>query len=115
MGGWGGSSIKPFKNKKYPLNGFSALTRKRHFDDHGKEYGVNSINEYEKLAIVLRDKNIDTNIREFISESGLRFKYDIKNNDFLIYKENGEIVTLYKPDDGYNYWERQVVKYGSKE
>jgi hypothetical protein len=62
----------------------------------------------------LRDRKITEDVREFISESGLRFRYDVKNNDFLIYKENGEIVTMYKPEKGLGYWERQVKNMDQK-
>jgi pyocin large subunit-like protein len=115
MGGWGGSSHNSTSSKQYSINGFSVLTRRRHYDEHGKDYNVDSVSEYEKIAVKFRNKKTDSDIHEFVSSSGLRFKYDRKNNDFLIYKENGEIVTLYKPEKGYDYWERQVQKYGTKE
>ncbi|MDR1292845.1 MAG: hypothetical protein LBJ91_05585 [Clostridiales Family XIII bacterium] len=114
MGGWGGSSHNSIRSERYRINGFSALTRMRHYKEHGKDYNVKNANEYEKIAVKLRDIKVDGNIQEFTSASGLRFRYDKNNNDFLIYKESGEIVTLYKPEKGYDYWERQVHKYGTK-
>jgi pyocin large subunit-like protein len=115
MGGWGGNSENSSQNNKYPVNGFPSLTRRRHFEAHGKDYRGSSIDDYEQLALTLRNRRVGADVREFISTTGLRFRYDSKNNDFLIYRENGEIVTLYKPEKGVNYWERQVEKYGTED
>jgi pyocin large subunit-like protein len=115
MGGWGSSSIRPSSKSSTPVNRFSELTRDIHFEKHGKEYDAKNVDEYEMLAKEFRDSPIDKNTREFISQGGLKFKYNLKSNDFLIYKNDGEFVTFYKPDRGLDYWEDQVNKYGPKE
>jgi pyocin large subunit-like protein len=107
-GGSGGSG-----GKKPTDLGFSDLTRKQHFDRHGKEYGVKTASEYENLAKEFRDRPNTATTREFTSKDGFRFKYEESSNDFLITKPSGEIVTLYKPTGGLAYWERQVLIYGS--
>jgi pyocin large subunit-like protein len=108
-GGWGGSSV----NSKPKVDGFSELTRNDHFERHGYEYGAKTPDEYEKLAIELKNRASSDDIRQFISKDGFLFKYDVKNKDFLIAKPSGEIVTLYKPTNKLNYWEGQVLKYGT--
>ena len=74
--------------------------------------GAATVEEYEAEAVGFRDSLPTLNTEEFVSEDGLTFKYDRINNDFLIYKPNGEIITMYKPDRGLSYWKDQVDLYG---
>jgi hypothetical protein len=64
MGGMGGGSGGSGGEKPTDL-GFSDLTRKQHFDRHGKEYDAKTASEYENLAksfgigqIVQRHENL---------------------------------------------------------
>jgi pyocin large subunit-like protein len=114
MGGWGSSSIKPYNKNNASVDRFSELTRDMHFEKHGKQYDAKTVDEYEKIAKDFRDKPLDGDTHEFISQGGLRFKYNEESNDFMIYKPSGEFVTFYKPEKGMIYWEDQVNKYGTK-
>jgi pyocin large subunit-like protein len=58
-----------------------------------------------------KDRKPDEATRQFVSRDGFLFKYDTVENDFLLVKPNGEIVTPCKPTDGMAYWERQVRIY----
>jgi len=111
MGGRGG---KAGCDGGYSSHGFSDITRERHFQDHGQDYGASTAKEYEAIAVNFRDSKPTSNTREFVSESGFVFKYDVGKNDFLIYKQNGEIVTMFKPERALGYWRDQVDKYGPK-
>lgn len=53
------------------------------------------------------DEDSETSKRKTV-----HFKYDKTTNDFLIYKSDGEIVTLFKPEKGLDYWNKQVELYG---
>jgi len=88
------------------------LTHDCHFSHHGDEYKASNAEEYEAKAVIFRDSQPTSNTEEFVSTDGLHFKYESVNNDFLIYKPNGEIVTMFKPDRGLDYWKDQVDLYG---
>lgn len=98
----------------YSSHGFSDLTRERHFDRHGADYGAKTAEEYESKAVSFRDRELSSNLEEFTAKGGLRFKYDSIENDFMIYKQNGEIVTMFKPERGFDYWKDQVDLYGKE-
>jgi pyocin large subunit-like protein len=113
MGGWGGGTKNENQSSKYQKNGFPIETLDRHFEIHGSEFDAKNAAEYEALAIKFRDDTSEKGIEQFVNY-GYCYKYDRRRNFFLIFKENGEIVTLYKPDDGIHYWKKQVADYGPK-
>lgn len=60
-------------------------------------------NARELLAESLSD-----DVEGFASEIGFVFKYRVSTNDFAIGRADGKISTLYKPNDGYDEWVKQI-------
>lgn len=86
----------------------------KHFKDHGNQYRGLSKEEYKNRARNLLNKNTSTDILGFDNKNGLRFRYEIKTNDFAVgrrTKDGINVSTLYKPDRKKEYYYDQIEKY----
>ena len=100
-------------NSKAKKVGFPSESLDRHYEWHAKEYPGLSKNQYNNYAKKLRDKKLSKTIDEFWSDSrNSYYKYDNNNNDLVIYRKNGEIVTLFKPTAKDRYFENQRRMHG---
>ena len=76
-----------------------------HFQRHGQEFGCQSADAYEQAAHDFyqhRNEYDSTNGRD-----GRIRCYDAASNTFAVFRSNGEPVTLFKPRQKGNYWEKQ--------
>lgn len=87
----------------------------KHLDRHLNEYGDITKNEYLNTAKRLLAASTDDDVEGFISEAGFIFKYRNSTNDFVIGRPDGKISTLFKPDEGIDYWKEQIELYKKKE
>ncbi|WP_139489601.1 polymorphic toxin-type HINT domain-containing protein [Brevibacillus dissolubilis] len=69
---------------------------------------------YIKRASNLLNSNVGGNILGFTNKNGFVFRYNKATNEFATAKPDGTIETLFRPDDGMNYWRDQVKQYGGK-
>ncbi|NLD17336.1 MAG: hypothetical protein GX666_07130 [Tissierellia bacterium] len=68
-----------------------------------------------KKARVLLSQSANEDVLAFESEANFIFKYRISTNDFVIGRPDGKISTIFKPDDGMEYWKEQVELFKKKE
>jgi hypothetical protein len=91
---------------------FSDSRLMRKFESHKKEYPGLTQEQYRAKAINLMERKSKSDIKEFVSrEEKIIFKYDMKNNDLVLYKDK-KVVTLYKPKRGLEYFEDQRRLHG---
>ena len=76
-----------------------------------KEFDNISEEEYLQKARYLLNAELSNNIKGFMTQQKFIFKYDIKNNEFAIGREDGHISTYFKPKPGIDYWEGEIEKY----
>lgn len=87
----------------------------QHYDKHKDEFENINKEEYLEKAKSLLVKNLSDNILGFMSKEKFIFKYDVKNNEFVVLRPDGRIATFMKPKKGLDYWNGQEVKYGKVE
>ncbi len=88
-------------------------TLKKHFDDHGNDFGYTSETEYLNGARNFLEKAPTSTIQSFVSNEGTYFRYDTATNEFGIINKYGGISTYFKPKI-LNYWQNQINAYAPK-
>jgi pyocin large subunit-like protein len=106
MGGRGG--ITTISREK---RGFSDKSLEKHYDKHAKEFPGISKKEYNECAIRFKEAKPSKDIEQFESLSGSTFKFNKRTNELIIYKNNGEIMTYFKPKNPASYWKTQRSNY----
>lgn len=86
---------------------FNKNSLDKHFDEHGKQMGFSTINEYGAHAVSFANRIDRKNCVSFIDDKGSTYKYNKKTNEFVIVTKKGIVVTYFKPKDGYAYYKKQ--------
>jgi pyocin large subunit-like protein len=84
----------------------------QHFRRHGHEFKAKSADEYEQMAAQFASRKNEPGVESFISKGGLTFVYEKITDNFLIQKDNGELMTFFKPSSA-TYWFDQRMKHGT--
>jgi len=79
-----------------------------HFHRHGREFGAGSIDTYLILAQALRDAPVGGTVLEQARADGVICRFDRASGAFLAFDRDGTIRTFFKPNDGENYFWRQL-------
>lgn len=86
----------------------SARSLERHFEKHGHEFEVKSAAEYLAIAQRLRDAPVGGSVLEERRRDGVVTRFDRETGAFVAFNADRTIRTLFKPDDGERYFERQA-------
>ncbi|HYF22271.1 MAG TPA: hypothetical protein VD929_02630 [Caulobacteraceae bacterium] len=82
---------------------------RRHFERHGADLGTRTYEDYvAKAHAFVRSPPKGTLTLE--RPNGDTLLYDPKGNLFAVATRDGAPRTLFKPDDGMAYWEKQKVR-----
>lgn len=84
-----------------------------HFERNGADFGAKDVDAFvEKAHAFVNDppKGALTMTRA----NGDRLVYDEKSNTFAVATKDGAPRTMFKPDDGIAYWERQKEREGEQ-
>lgn len=81
-----------------------------HFFKHGKDFRVQSAEQYLRLAQALRDAPLGGRVLEARRSDGVITRYDCSNGAFLAFRGDGVIKTFFKPRDGLEYFRRQLSR-----
>ena len=84
----------------------------KHIRDHLSAYDSFSRDRYLERARELLSARTGTDVEGFVSYDGWLYKYDHLENDFAIGRPDGKISTLFKPDDGLDYWIERKEEHG---
>ena len=104
---YGNKNQKPTKHISYPYaKSFISSTLYDHFSRHGKEFGTNSINDYENNAIYFANK-ISTVADSFLDKNNSTNKYNYITNTLAIINNKGKVISFFKPKNGKSYYEKQ--------
>lgn len=108
--------LDPLSDRRWLKAEFSSEEKfNKHIEKHLKEYGNISPEEYLNVARKLLAEPLSKDVEGFLSEADFLFKFRRSANDFAIGRADGKISTLYKPEDGLDYWELQVKLFKKKE
>jgi pyocin large subunit-like protein len=79
-------------------NGFDSVENlRRHFSEHGDEFGTSNTEEYEAFADGFLGGPATPDIRQCFRKCGHMLRYDPKTEAFGILADDGIILTCYKP------------------
>ena len=103
-------------NKKWLESEFPSEKKfNKHIEKHLQEYDNITEEEYLETARELLADNLSEDVEGFVSDEGFLFKYRKSTNDFSIGRSDGNISTLFKPKEGYEYWLEQIKNYRKEE
>jgi pyocin large subunit-like protein len=105
MGGRGAPGEQPDLTKQFP-----DITRERHFQAHGGDFGAVSVSEYEQFALTFAARRGEAGIESFVSSRRVVYMYEPSTNTFLMHREDGALMTFMKPTSP-TYWQRQRDKH----
>jgi Phage minor capsid protein 2. len=101
--------------RKWNEAGFaSKKLAKRHYEKHGSQYPGLDEQQYLQVARDLLTSEDGDNVISFDSELGFLVKYRRSTNDFAIGRPDGQISTVYKPDNGEQHFVEERLKNGRK-
>ena len=105
---------KHISSYKYPwAKDFNKKSLDNHFYDHGKDMGFDSKESYKQHAIKFANTVDKKNCTSFVySKTGSTYKYNKVTNEFAIITKDGYVVTYFKPKEVYDYYKKQLSKYG---
>ena len=101
--------VRGFKNKQSLNN---------HWRDHGEQYPEFTLAQYEQRALELIESPVGGNILGHIDRVGVLIRYDKSMNDFVKGRPVKGIFTMFKPDDGINYYltrKKEDIEHGGRE
>jgi YD repeat-containing protein len=96
--------------KSWGLADFAPGKLERHFADHAAEWGAGNItnSSYLSRARSLLGSEPSGEILGFTREGGDILRYNTRTNEFAVGSSEGTIRTLFRPEDGIEYWYRQT-------
>lgn len=91
------------------VEGLNFATQERlneHFNKHASEFGYRNPDEYLQGArkLISAGQEVLTHSRS----DGDKLFYDPGKNEFAVLSARGYIRTYFKPNSGYQYWQRQI-------
>lgn len=86
---------------------FNKSTLNDHFMRHKSDFGYSLASEYENHAIQFANIVDRKNNVSFVDDSNTTYKYNIKSNVFAVIKDDGTIITYFKPKEGIKYYIKQ--------
>lgn len=100
---------KGFRNKQARNNHWNGdgVKQVKRREDYAKD-GIYTVEQYEKRAVDLLESACDENVRGYINSKGQIIRYDKKKNDFVMGTKEKGVFTMFKPEDGYEYYLKQL-------
>lgn len=94
----------------HPEIGFRTRQRfEEHFAKHGREFGDITAAEYLRRAQALRDRPAGGDVLEAVRpDDHVISRFDRASGAFLAYDPDLVIRTFFRPNDGENYFRRQL-------
>lgn len=85
---------RPTENINYAwAKGFNKNGLTKHFNDHGKEFGCSTKEEYEAKALKFANTVDKTNCKSVVDKNGTTYKYNPKNNVLALITKDGYIIS----------------------
>ena len=100
--------IKPSDAHEFKVKGFPSKQKlNNHWSKHGTEYPKMTKDEYLQAAVTLLGKPVNDDVLGHVTADGLVVRYDTKTNDFAKGSPDRGVRTMYKPEDGKAYYDKQ--------
>ena len=106
--------VKGFKNKQKLYNHWK--NGRTHRDEYLDD-GITTAEQYEKRAVELLEMPVGGNILGHLDKDNQIVRYDKAKNDFVKGSILKGVKTMFKPKDGYSYYESkrtEDIKHGGK-
>ena len=97
----------PLGRNKFAVEGFrSKQSFNNHWKDHKNQYPNFTQEQYKARALNLIESSVGKGILGHVDKDGILTRYDVKENDFAKGKPSKGIYTMFKPDDGIEYYKK---------
>ncbi len=110
--------VSPTGANKFLVRGFkSKQGLNNHWADHGHQYPNFSREQYELRALELVESAVGGDICGHVDKGGIIVRYDKASNDFVKGLPRKGVFTMFKPDEGIEYYNAQReedLKHGGK-
>ena len=83
----------------------------KHLESHLTEFPGFTAGDYILRATELLNSSIGGNILGFTGKTGRVYRYDKSMNDYAVGSKGGRILTLFKPVEGMEFWNRKVNEF----
>jgi len=93
------------------VDGFSEKLLEIHFQKHSDEFPGITKMEYNEKAIRFRDAQKERHIEELRAPDGITYRFNRLTNEFIMYKDDGEIITYFIPENPKAYWKSRKLEY----
>ena len=97
----------------YPwAKGFLGSNASSHFKDHGKELGINKLEDYIASAVHFANKIDRKHFRSVVNYKKETYKYDPDSKLLVVVTKEGFIRTFYstKGSGGFSYYPKKGIK-----
>ncbi|MBR3624717.1 MAG: hypothetical protein IKN43_15375 [Selenomonadaceae bacterium] len=101
--------VRGFKNRQKLMN---------HWEEHGSQYYGLTYEEYEVAALKLIESAVNEEILGHTDKDEAIVRYNKRTNDFVKGKVTKGIFTMFKPNEGLNYYlaqKKEDLKHGGRE
>ena len=102
--------------KNLQITGFAKGNLDRHGEggesDHSEDYSSFTKEQYAQRALELARSPVSEHVLGYMATNGDIVRYDESTNDWVKAARSGRIKTMFKPDKGTRYFERQMLKDG---
>lgn len=88
---------------------FASGQLEAHFAKHADEWGAIGQDAYLARARSMLSSDPGGNLAGFVRSNGDVLRYNVRTNEFAVGSSSGVIRTLFRPDDGMDYWLKQVA------
>ncbi|NOT34351.1 MAG: hypothetical protein HOP12_09300 [Candidatus Eisenbacteria bacterium] len=82
----------------------------QHFAKHGREFFVPNAAAYLELAQLLRDREVEGDVLEAVRADHVVTRFDRHSGAFLAFDRDLTIRTFFRPNDGEQYFRRQLAR-----
>jgi hypothetical protein len=111
----GGQWTSEGDGERHPNSDLSVTWRRSqtldtHYKKHGKNLNVTSAEDYAHQASEFRTRAQNEKLPAVVDKDGVTRYYDPKTNTFGSYNPDGTTRTYYKPEEGQEYFRRQMEK-----
>ena len=89
---------------------FNQSTLTDHFQRHGEQTGCPTKESYNANAVKFANTVDRKNNVSFVAHNGTTYKFNKVDGTFAIITKHGIVITYFKPQDGYDYYNAQAER-----
>lgn len=97
------SSSNPYGVNYEWARDFNIHSLGKHFDKHGKEFGLPSKESYKQNSIKFANAVDTKNCKAYVDINGTTYKFNKKTNELVMVSKYGYIISYHKVKEKFHY------------